>query len=153
MRTSTFRHLLLPLLLLTATQAFATDDAAERRLQSIVEARNKTAEEAKAIVAALDPRDRAALIEQQDIVDRLSTANAESEIGLSDEDNQALDGANRAIDGILARAPRQEEDEMVCRRERKVGTNFATRVCKPRSQIEAERERSQREVEDSRSRR
>ena len=153
MRTSTLRTLLLPLLLLTATQAFATDDAADRKLQSIVEARNKTAEEAKAIVAALDPRDRTALIEQQDIVDRLSAANAESETGLSDADNQALDGANRTIDGILARAPSQEEDEMICRRERKVGTNFSTRVCKLRSQIEAEREQSRREIEDSRSRR
>lgn len=133
-------------LVVAAAPVFAADQATDRRATEIVELRNRTPEQAKAIVAKLTDADKEKLIREQANIDRLLATTSDPE-AMTPDDRQTLWNSTKVIDSVIEGDRRTADEQLICKRERKVGTNFATRVCRTREQMEAERERGREEVD------
>lgn len=133
-------------LLAATTPAGAADPAVERRALEIVGQRDRTPEQAKAVVDTLSDAEKETLLREQEKIDALLAATPDPE-AMSAEDREALSSATKAIDGLIARDRRAADERLICRQERRIGSKLASRNCRTQAEIDAARARARDDVQ------
>lgn len=133
-------------LLAAATPAFAADPATERRAVEIVEMRNRTPEQAKAVVERLNDKEVDTLIREQGKIDDLLAMSPDQE-GMTPEDRETLWNSSKFIDSLIAGDRRIADERLICKQERRIGSKLANRNCRTQAELDAARERGRQDVE------
>ena len=133
-------------LLVAATPAFAADPATERRAAEIVELRNRTPEQAQAVVARLSDKDIGTLIREQGKIDDLLAVTPDPE-AMTPEDRELLSNSTKVIDSLIADDRRVADERLICQQERRIGSRLASRNCRTQAELDAARNRGKQDVE------
>lgn len=93
----------------------------------------------------LSEAQRTELLSRQDSVLRMFEGKQSADELTQDQKMQAFND----LEWIEATLNGAEKDRLICKRERAIGTNRLTRVCRTPEQIERERERARQEMDRS----
>lgn len=148
--TVSLRHLcasvLMAAMLTTATAAIAAQSETDRQAASVLEARKKSSNEVKAILARLSERQKDDLVRQQAIIDGVLQANPDGSI--SPDERQRLWNATKVIDSIIEGEKTIADGRLVCRQERAIGSQLAKRKCRTKAELDRETEDGRRDLDD-----
>lgn len=140
--------ILLAALLATAPTVVAAQTETDRQASAVLEARQKNPDEVKSILARLSNRQKDDLVRQQAIIDGLLRTSTDPS-ALSSDDKERLWNATKVIDSIIAGNTSIADGQLICRQEKKIGTQLAKRNCRTKAQIERDREQAGRELGDA----
>jgi hypothetical protein len=145
-RKSSSTILLGVLLAVGSTAVAAQSSTTDQQVTAMLEARKKSAHEVKWIMSQLSVSEKDQLIRQQAIIDDIVQVNPDP-ANLTPDQRQRLWNATKVIDSILAQDKQVADEQLICRQERKIGSQLAKRNCRTKAQIERDRETAQRELE------
>lgn len=151
MRFNPFHAALAFVLVVATAPVFAADQATERRAVEIVELRNRTPEQAQAVVGRLSDAEVDTLIREQATIDRLLAATPDPE-AMTAEDRQTLWNSTKVIDSLIEGDRRIAEERLICQQERRIGSKLANRNCRTQAELDAERERGRADIERAQTR-
>ena len=145
-RKSSSTILLGVLLAVGSTAVAAQSSTTDQQVTAMLEARKKSAHEVKWIMSQLSVSQKDQLIRQQAIIDDIVQVTPDP-ANLTPDQRQRLWNATKVIDSILAQDKQVADEQLICRQERKIGSQLAKRNCRTKAQIERDRETAQRELE------
>ncbi len=138
--------IVLAMLLTVGSTAIAAQGSADQQVTAMLEARKKSAQETKWILSRLSDAQKEQLIRQQGIIDDIVQVTPDP-ANLTPDERQRLWNATKVIDSILAQDQQLADEQLICRHERKIGSQLAKRNCRTKAQIERDRESAQRELD------
>ncbi len=151
MRFNPFHAALAFVLVVATAPVFAADPATERRAVEIVELRNRTPEQAQAVVGRLSDAEVDTLIREQATIDQLLAATPDPE-AMTAEDRQTLWNSTKVIDSLIEGDRRIAEERLICQQERRIGSKLANRNCRTQAELDAARERGRADIERAQTR-
>lgn len=141
MRLSPFCAALFFAAAIASAPAFAADPAIDRRATEIVELRDRTPEQAKAVIDRLSDSDKDTLVREQDTIDRLLAVTPDPQ-AMTSVDRETLWNSTKIINSLIEGDRRVAEQRLICRQERKIGSTLPKRNCRTQGELDEARRRA-----------
>ncbi|MBL8261615.1 MAG: hypothetical protein JNM58_04250 [Xanthomonadaceae bacterium] len=137
---------LLAVLLLTPPMASA-QATTDQQITTMLQARKLGSIEITQLMKRLSEGQKDQLLREQAIIDGILLVSTDPS-SLSPDDRQRLWNATKVIDSIIAQDRSVADEQLVCRQERRIGSQLAKRNCRTRAQLEREREDARRALDN-----
>lgn len=137
---------LLAVLLLAPPMASA-QATTDQQVTTMLQARKLGSLEITQLMKRLSEGQKDQLLREQAIIDGILLASTDPS-SLSPDDRQRLWNATKVIDSIIAQDRSVADEQLVCRQERRIGSQLAKRNCRTRAQLEREREDARRALDN-----
>ncbi len=137
---------LLAVLLLAPPMASA-QATTDQQVTTMLQARKLGSLEITQLMKRLSEGQKDQLLREQAIIDGILLVSTDPS-SLSPDDRQRLWNATKVIDSIIAQDRSVADEQLVCRQERRIGSQLAKRNCRTRAQLEREREDARRALDN-----
>lgn len=137
---------LLAVLLLAPPMASA-QATTDQQVTTMLQARKLGSLEITQLMKRLSEGQKDQLLREQAIIDGILLVSTDPS-SLSPDDRQRLWNATKVIDSIIAQDRSVADEQLVCRQERRIGSQLAKRNCRTRAQLEREREDARRDLDN-----